>query len=76
MPYASNEDLPPRCAITFRSMRKNIYREAFNHAYAAHWNDPRREEAAHRIAWGAVKRSYVKVGGERVARGDCSNGRR
>jgi hypothetical protein len=39
-----------------------IYREAFNHAFEAHAGDPRREEAAHRIAWAAVKRSYVKVG--------------
>jgi cation transport regulator len=28
-----------------------IYREAFNHAFAAHVGDPRQEEAAHRIAW-------------------------
>ena len=31
--------------------------------------DPRQEEAAHRIAWGAVKRSYVKVGGSWISRG-------
>jgi cation transport regulator len=41
---------------------QDIYREAFNHAFAAHAGDPRQEEAAHRIAWAAVKRSYVKVG--------------
>ncbi len=69
MPYASNEDLPPPVRDHLPQHAQDIYREAFNHAYAAHWNDPRREEAAHRIAWGAVKRSYVKVGGEWVARG-------
>ena len=29
----------------------------------------RQEEAAHRIAWAAVKRSYVKVGGSWIGRG-------
>ena len=28
----------------------------------------RQEEAAHRIAWAAVKRSYVKVGNSWIAR--------
>ncbi|WP_376775612.1 ChaB family protein [Rhizobium laguerreae] len=37
-------------------------REAFNHAFKAHAGDPRQEEAAHRMAWAAVKRSYVKIG--------------
>jgi cation transport regulator len=41
---------------------RDIYREAFNHAFAAHRGDPRREEAAHRIAWAVVKRSYAKIG--------------
>lgn len=48
---------------------EDIYREAFNHAFAAHVGDPRQEEAAHRIAWAAVKRSYVKVGGSWIGRG-------
>jgi cation transport regulator ChaB len=39
----------------------DIFREAFNHAYAAHAGGARQEEAAHRIAWGTVKRSYVKT---------------
>jgi cation transport regulator len=42
---------------------QDIDREAFNHAFAAHAGDPRQEEAAHRIAWAAVKRAYVKEGG-------------
>jgi cation transport regulator len=47
---------------------QSIYREAFNHAFAAHAGDPRQEEAAHRIAWAAVKRSYEKIGDEWVQR--------
>ncbi|MCX4145092.1 MULTISPECIES: ChaB family protein [Paraburkholderia] len=37
-----------------------MYRSAFNHAYAAHAEESRQEEIAHRIAWDAVRRSYVK----------------
>jgi cation transport regulator len=52
------------CPIT----PQDIYREAFNHAFAAHAVESRQEEAAHRIAWAAVKRSYVKVGDNWLAR--------
>ncbi len=68
MPYAIDEDLPPSVRNHLPPHAQDIYREAFNHAYAAHQNDPRQEEAAHRIAWAAVKRSYVKVGSEWVRR--------
>jgi len=47
---------------------QDIYREAFNHAFAAHAGESRQEEAAHRIAWAAVKRSYVKVENSWIAR--------
>ncbi|MGJ0503875.1 MAG: ChaB family protein [Methylocystis sp.] len=61
MPYASNADLPENLQRILPEHAQDIYREAFNHAFAAHRNDPRQEEAAHRIAWAAVKRSYVKT---------------
>jgi len=61
MPYASNADLPENLQRILPEHAQDIYREAFNHAFAAHRNDPRQEEAAHRIAWAAVKRSYVQV---------------
>ena len=48
---------------------QSIYREAFNHAFAAHAGDVRQEEASHRIAWAAVKRSYVKAGDKPRAAG-------
>ena len=47
---------------------QDIYREAFNHAFAGHTGDPRQEEAARRIAWAAVKRSYEKFGDSWVRR--------
>ncbi|TWI28268.1 ChaB family protein [Mesorhizobium tianshanense] len=62
MPYAANIDLPPSIRRSLPRHAQDIYREAFNHAFAAHSGDPRQEEASHRIAWSAVKRSFVKIG--------------
>ena len=36
MPYASNENLPPRVRTHLPVHAQDIYREAFNHAWAAH----------------------------------------
>jgi cation transport regulator len=69
MPYRTNDDLPDSVRDHLPDHAQDIYREAFNHAFAAHAGDARREEAAHRIAWAAVKRSYVKAGGSWIARG-------
>jgi cation transport regulator len=68
MPYASNESLPPSVRAHLPDHAQDIYREAFNHAWAAHAGEGRQEEAAHRIAWAAVKRSYVKLGNDWVLR--------
>ncbi len=62
MPYRSNAELPETLRRGLPVHAQDIYREAFNHAFAAHGDDPRQEEAAHRIAWAAVKRSYAKAG--------------
>ncbi|MDQ0504641.1 ChaB family protein [Xanthobacter agilis] len=67
MPYHSNDDLPPAVRMHLPEHACDIYRAAFNAAFAAHMDDPRREEAAHRIAWAAVKRCYVKDGAHWVA---------
>lgn len=69
MPYRTNDELPPAVQRALPEHAQDIYREAFNHAFAARAGDPRREEAAHRIAWAAVKRRYVKVGSTWVPRG-------
>jgi len=68
MPYRANADLPPSVRAHLPDYAQDIYREAFNHAYAAHGGESRREEAAHRIAWAAVKRSYEKAGDSWVRR--------
>ncbi|MEI9804931.1 MAG: ChaB family protein [Pseudolabrys sp.] len=45
---------------------QDIYREAFNHAYAAHAGEADGERRSHMIAWAAVKRGYVKQGDQWV----------
>jgi cation transport regulator len=64
----NNEDLPASVTHHLPPHARDIYRAAFNHAFEAHAGDPRQEDAARRIAWAAVKRSYVKVGDSWVAR--------
>jgi cation transport regulator len=68
MPYRTNDDLPLPVRSHLPGHAQDIYREAFNHAYAAHAVDAERERRAHMIAWGAVKRSYVKCGESWVER--------
>jgi cation transport regulator len=70
MPYVSNADLPPSVQSHLPAHAQDIYRAAFNHAFAAHAEEVGREEIAHRIAWAAVKRSYVRVGARWVPAGD------
>ena len=68
MPYPSNLDLPPSVRSHLPEHAQDIYREAFNHAFAANEDKPDREARSHRIAWAAVKRSYMKSDGEWIAR--------
>lgn len=68
MPYQTNDDLPEPIRRRLPPHGQDIYREAFNHAFASHVGDPRQEQAAHRIAWAAVKRDYIKVGDTWVAK--------
>jgi cation transport regulator len=72
VPYATNSALPAPVRQHLPEHAQDIFRAAFNHAFAAHEGDLRQEEAAHRIAWTAVKRSYVKVGDRWVERGSLS----
>ena len=64
MPYLTNDDFPLSVRQHLPEHAQDIYREAFNHAWQEYAEDPRQEEIAHRVAWAAVKRSYVKVGTE------------
>jgi cation transport regulator len=75
MPRAlSIEHRSPCCGdISPARSAQDIYREAFNHAYDAHAGDVRQEEAAHRIAWAAVKRSYIKIGDDWISKPGARN---
>lgn len=62
MPYPSNVSLPKNIKGYLPSHAQDIYRAAFNSAWIAHKgdSDEEREEAAHAIAWSAVKKQYHK----------------
>jgi cation transport regulator len=69
MPYASNADLPPSVRHALPEHAQDIYRAAFNNAWEQHVTSRGVDEATvHRIAWGAVKRHYRKLGGKWVPR--------
>lgn len=66
MPYSNREDLPESVRHVLPAHAQDIYKEAFNHAWDE-YKDPSdrkkggsREEAAHRVAWAAVKHKYQK----------------
>ncbi|HSD85926.1 MAG TPA: ChaB family protein [Kofleriaceae bacterium] len=58
MPYATNQDLPDRVRKYLPRHAQDIYRAAFNDAFERY--GPTREDIAHRVAWSAVKRRYVR----------------
>jgi len=60
MPYDSDVDLPFSVCDHLPPDARDIYRTAFNHAFMTYTGYPDREEIAQRVAWGAVKRFYVK----------------
>lgn len=60
MPYSSNTALPPLVRRLLSPRAQDLYREAFNDAWANYSRDERREQIAHRTAWAAVKRYFHK----------------
>jgi len=68
MPYHVNGDLPASVKEHLPDHAQDIYREAFNHAFAAYAGELDPERRAHMIAWAAVKHSYVKDGSAWVPR--------
>ncbi len=65
MPYSRISDLPPRIQ-RLPEHAQEIFLQAFNHAWEEYASPLKRrlpasrEETAMRVAWGAVKRVYVK----------------
>jgi cation transport regulator len=68
MPYVTNADLPKNIRHVLPHHAQNIYREAFNNAFESYRHSVRREEVAHRVAWAAVKKGYVKRDGAWIER--------
>jgi len=66
MPYKSIASLPSSVKDHLPKHAQEIYKEVFNSAWDE-YKDPGkrvrggdREEVAHKVAWSAVKKSYVK----------------
>ena len=68
MPYKTTTELPEKVKHALPEHAQHIYKEAFNHAWEEYKTsqkrrgDESREEAAHKVAWAAVKKEYVKEG--------------
>lgn len=66
MPYATLQELPKSVQSVLPKHAQDIYKEAFNSAYEEYKHPEKRrghtdrEEAAHRVAWSAVKQKYEK----------------
>lgn len=52
--YTTNSELPVLVRRRLSLRAQDLYREAFNEAWAMNANDVHREEIAHRVAWAAV----------------------
>lgn len=68
MPYQTRDDLPENVKRALQDVphAQEIYKEAYNSSYEHYDNqkdrqgDATREEAAHAVAWNAVKSKYKK----------------
>jgi len=68
MPYTTNRQLPPVLRKQLPEHAQDIYREAFNSAFAANAGEAERDRRSQMIAWATVKLSYVKEGDKWVPR--------
>jgi cation transport regulator len=74
MPYSTDAELPEPVKKNLPAHAREIYRDAFNHAWDEYADpgkrrkDTSQEETAHRVAWAAVKKLYEKVGDHWVKR--------
>ncbi len=68
MPYKTTSELPKSVKNVLPAHALDIYKEAFNSAYDEYDSpkdrrgDADREEAAHRVAWSAVKKAGYEKG--------------
>jgi cation transport regulator len=71
MPYQRRSDLPEAVQEHLPAHAESIYKEAYNSAWKEYDHD---EERAHRIAWGAVKKSYHKNADGKWVKGATDSG--
>lgn len=68
MPYQNISDLPKAIKNHLPVHAQEIFRAAFNNAWDEYGDPQKRkgkasqEETAHKVAWAAVKKEYVKSG--------------
>ncbi|MDY6981173.1 MAG: ChaB family protein [Pseudomonadota bacterium] len=60
MPYDRIDQLPDPVRSHLPNEAQQIYKEAFNHAWEEYAERDDREATAHKVAWAAVKKKYVK----------------
>lgn len=76
MPFSNNSELPDAVKNNLPKHALDIYMEAFNSAWkeyadaADRRGDDTREEVAHKVAWSAVKKKYVKKNNRWVLKRD------
>lgn len=72
MPYDKVSELPDSVKDNLPKHAQEIYKEAYNSAWDQYKDpderrgDESREEAAHKVAWNAVKGQYEKKDGDWV----------
>jgi cation transport regulator len=62
MPYRDISDLPDAVQQHLPQHAREIYLAAFNNAWEEYAGRENRESVAHKVAWAAVKKQYVKAG--------------
>lgn len=76
MPYSKKSELPDSVKDNLPKHAQDIYKEAYNSAWDEYEDpddrrgDDSREEAAHKVAWAAVKKKYEKKNGKWVSKKD------
>ena len=64
MPYADISDLPDSVKNHLPHHARDVPSAALNNAWEEYASREDREVVAHKVAWSAVKKQYVKVGKE------------
>lgn len=74
MPYAKNSELPEPIQQHLPAHAQDIYRKAYNSAWEQYAKPSKRrgrisrEEVSIKVAWSAVKKKFIKRGGEWIAK--------